>query len=155
MIFWALRVFLALLVLPLLLADWRLALVVAYALIVDFLTLIGMTLPTFGIWTGFLLFFPVSIPIGIILSLGKAPSHRPLLACASALLVLHLSPYADGLLGGATRATVFLHQLPSLGVLVLAVGLGIELPLQGRRLLAAWLRARARNAAPNDGGHVS
>ena len=120
--------------------------VVAYVLVVDFMTMIGLTLPGFGIWNAFLLVFPVSILIGIVLSLDKETSHAPLWVSLLTLVVLHFSPYADGLLDGEVRGALVLATLPVLWVLVLAVGLGIEVPLQVRRLLVAWLRARKRKA---------
>ena len=146
MIFWSIRLVLLLATLPLLLSDWRQAVVVAYVLVVDFMVMIGMILPGFGIWNTFLLVFPVSIVIGIVLSLDKEPSRAPLWVSLLTLLVLHFSPYADGLLDGEVRGALVLATLPVLWVLVLAVGLGIEVPLQVRRLLVAWLRARKRKA---------
>ena len=90
MIFWSTRLVLLLLTLPLLISDWRQAVVVAF------------------------------------------------------------SPYADGLLNGEIRGALVLATLPVLGVLVLAVGLGIEVPFQCRRLLMAWLRARKRKAGRDE-----
>jgi hypothetical protein len=143
-VFWAIRLILLAQVFPALLFNWRQAVVISYALLVDFITLLGLILPGFGIWNEFLLVFPASILIGIVLSLGRNPSRAPLFVCVLTLLVLRASLYADGLFGGNTQVAIVLHSLLEVGVLVLAVGLGIEAPFQVRRLLLARLRARTR-----------
>jgi hypothetical protein len=138
MFFWSIRLLFMLAALPLLFVRWQAAAVIVFALVVDLLTLLGMTLPTFGVWGEFVLVFPASFALGLALSLGRQPSRVPLLVCVSALLVLHFSPYFDGLASGVIRAEVVLRRLPALGMLLLAVALGLELTYLGTR----WLRSR-------------
>jgi hypothetical protein len=137
MFFWSTRLLLTLAALPILFIRWQAAVAIMFALVIDLLTLIGMTLPTFGVWGEFVLVFPASVGLGLVLA---GQSRVPLLVCGSALVVLHFSPYLDGLATGAIRAAVVLRRLPALGLLVLAVGLGFELTYLGRR----WLRRRVR-----------
>jgi hypothetical protein len=134
MFFWSIRLLLLVSALPFMFVRWRVAVGLLFAALVDFVTLLGMTLPAFGIWGEFLFVFPVSLVLGIVLSLGKQVSRVPSLVCLSALVVLHVSPYLDGLATGETHAAVVVQRLPALSVLLLAVTLGFELPLLGRRL---------------------
>jgi hypothetical protein len=147
MLFWAMRFLLLLLAFPALFFRWRVGLVVFYALLVDFVTLVGMTLPTFGVWGEFLLVFPVSLVLGGVLILGKDVDRIPLLACLAILVCLHFSTYVGGLSNGVNQATVILERLPALGMLLLAVGAGIALPFEARRLVGR--RSRRNKVAPS------
>jgi hypothetical protein len=132
-----LRLVLLLGALPLAMVNWRLAVVVLFALTLDFLVLVGWMMPMFGFWAELVLALPASILIGTLIVFGKKPSRTPLWVCVLALVALHLSPYVDGLLNDNAHATTFVQGLPRLGTLVLAVGLGIEVPFELRRLFTA------------------
>jgi hypothetical protein len=136
MFFWSTRFLFLLVALPLMFVRWQVAAVIIFALVVDLITLLGMTLPAFGIWGEFLLVFPTSLVLGLALSLGRQVSRIPMLVCVSALVVLHFSPYLDRVASGELRADVVLHRLPALGMLLFAVALGLELTYWGKRWLS-------------------
>jgi CHASE2 domain-containing sensor protein len=130
MLFWPIRLLLLLSAFPLAFIRWQVALVVVYAVAVDFVIFLGMTLPGFGLWGELVLVFPPSVLIGIVLWLGNQRDRLPTLVAVSTLVVLHASTYAVG----QASAAVVLGRLPALGVLVFAVALGLELTHQVRRL---------------------
>jgi hypothetical protein len=78
--------------LPLAMVDWRLAVVVLFALTLDVLVLVGWMMPMFGFWAELVLALPASILIGTLIVFGKKPSRTPLWVCVLARLFVPPGP---------------------------------------------------------------
>jgi hypothetical protein len=129
-IFWSLRLLVALCTVGAAFLEWRIALVLAFTLAIEFVTYIGMALPLFSVATELLLVCPAGLLIGSAISVGHGrltPWVAPVLAC-STLIVLRGSLYAAGFASGTLGASELVANMPAALALVGGAAASLWLP---------------------------
>ncbi len=130
MIFWALRFGGLLTGLILLVANWRLALVLLFGLAADFVTYLWMALPLYSVRNELITVFVVGLLVGTVVALGKrrlAWWTAPVVG-AGTLVVLRGTLYMVGLAQGTITADEAVQSLPGSVVLVVGSGIALMLP---------------------------
>lgn len=131
MIFWALRFLVFLVALIVMVANWRLGVVLLFAVAADFITTVAMVLPLFSVRNELILVAGAALPIGVLIAVGENALVQPWLAvaaCSGVLVVLEGSVYLVGLAQGTLQPDDVVQTLPSAVTLVVASGVGILLP---------------------------
>jgi hypothetical protein len=129
-IFWGLRFVVGAIGLGCLLANWRVGLVILFCLLVDFVTYLGGVVPTFSVRYEVMGLLIATVPVGVILALGRdrlAPWVAPTIAAALLALLrgsLYALGYAEETLTGGDVGRL----LPGGVALVLTVAVGLLVP---------------------------
>jgi peptidoglycan/LPS O-acetylase OafA/YrhL len=130
MIFWGLRCGGLLVSLILLVANWRLALVLLFALAADFVTYLWMALPLYSVWNELIAVFVVGLLVGAAVAIRKkrlAWWTAPVVG-AGTLVLLRGTLYTVGLAQGTITADEAVQSLPGSVVLVVGCGIALLLP---------------------------
>src|SRR5882724_5393601 len=116
LIFWGLRFLVLLRALFGLLANWRLGLTLAFALVADLFTYLWMAMPLFSVRYEIALLLIAGLVVGTVISAGTSPLTPAWLSaviCSSVLLVLRGSACISGLADGTFGLDVVAQTLPS------------------------------------------
>ncbi len=138
MIFWGLRLVVSAAAIVVLIANWRMGLVVIFALAADFITYLWMALPLFSVRNELLALLSVGVVVGATISIGRKALMPPWLAaavCTGLLVLLRGSLYLVGFGKGTLPGDDFIQTLPSALVLIVGSGASMLLPaiVFGRR----------------------